>query len=47
MENVLLVQIIVIFVLTFSLGFFVGMVEGYKICRDEGKENDDNERKDG
>ena len=47
MENVLLIQIIIMFVLTFSLGFFVGMVEGYKICREEGKENCDDERKDG
>lgn len=45
--NDFVVSMVLVFAVSFTLGYFIGMFEGYKICRDEGKEDEDNEKEDG
>lgn len=36
--NDFVVSMALVFAFSFTFGYFIGMVEGYKICRDEEKE---------
>lgn len=40
--NDFVVNMVLVFAISFILGYFIGMFEGYKICRDEGEEDGDN-----